>query len=163
MKKRIPTLNEFINETNYLFKIYEGGFDWTAKKLSKVWNDNKEDNTLVYEPASPEVTIWVILTNLLNLHKIEPVLDYVDEFSVVGKTNDRYIGAYSEYNQDGTVKMTFHMVKPENMESYEVDSAMEMDRGKNVYTDTLNYDPDHVNPRTFTKQIDKIFKKMLIL
>ncbi len=163
MNRRIPTIDEFIMENDSAFQLYEGKFNWDAKKLSAAWNKNQPDAEEPYEPASPEVTIWVILTNLLNLHKIEPVLDYVDEFSVVGKTNDRYIGAYSEYNQDGTVKMTFHMVKPENMESYEVDSAMDMDRGKNVYTVTLNYDPDHVNPRTFTKQIDKIFKKMLIL
>ncbi len=163
MNRRIPTIDEFIMENDSAFQLYEGKFNWDAKKLSAAWNKNQPDVEEPYEPASPEVTIWVILTNLLNLHKIEPVLDYVDEFSVVGKTNDRYIGAYSEYNQDGTVKMTFHMVKPENMESYEVDSAMDMDRGKNVYTVTLNYDPDHVNPRTFTKQIDKIFKKMLIL
>lgn len=163
MKRRIPTLDEFIMENDSAFQLYEGKFNWDAKKLSAAWNKNQPDVEEPYEPSNPEVTIWVALTNLMNLHKAEPIRDCPDEYSIMAKTKDRVVGVYSEMFSGDMVTMTFNMVKPDDIDNYDVEDPMEMNDAETVYTETVTYDLQKLNARAVVKQIEKVLKKLFVI
>lgn len=161
MKNRVPTLDEYIAESQ---QILEGQkFNWDAKKLSAAWNKNQPDAEEPYEPSNQEVTIWVALTNLMNLHKAEPLQDYPDEYTIMAKTKDRVVGVYSEMFSGDIVTMTFIMDKPEDIDNYDIDDPMQMNDGGNTHTETITYDLKKLNARVVVKQIEKVLKKLFVI
>lgn len=163
MKQRIPTLDEYIAESQ---QILEGQkFNWDARKLAKAWTDNSEDDSITYDPSDPKVSLWVTMANQLNLFNVEAWHDNVDEFSMSGiAPNGVVIGIYSTEDDRDYNNVHIVRVKPEDPVKFkkEIDGISPMDwDADGVDEETIGYAPSKLNVKAITNQVQKTLKKFI--
>lgn len=161
MEKRIPTLDEYIAESQ---QILEGKkFDWDAKKLAKAWNDNASDD--MYTPDNLEVSLWVTMANQLNMFNIEVWKDYADEFSMAGFTKEGVFIGIDSTEERNVTTINIYRVKPEDPEAFKEENEdvapMDWSSDDDITVESITYNPEKLNVKAVTHQVQKILKKFI--
>ncbi|MCK9575771.1 MAG: hypothetical protein WC979_01935 [Candidatus Pacearchaeota archaeon] len=162
MANRVPTLDEYINESK---QLNEGKtFNWNAQKVAKNFNEVNEDEPL--EPTDREVALWVTITNLFNEFDLEVYQD-LDAYSISGVSERGiYVGIDSEIFENKQVTLTVTRAKPQDIEGFAkamgstAPSAWSF-KNTDYERETVTYKQNKLDVRVTGDLLEKLFRKFV--
>jgi len=156
MKNRVPTLDEYIAESKLIIE----GFDWNARKLAAAWSKSQDKE---YELDDMEITIWVALSNLLNLYEVKILDDSLDKFMVKVRFKNKFLEVTMDTDKD-IVNMYFRMVTPDDPDSFEKNiNNVNFEKEPGCVTETVSYNLQKMNARATVHAIEKMLKRLFYI